>query len=759
VLATKNGMPYVREAVASLEAQTLHDYEVVVQDTTSTDGTAEFLSQLRLSNVRVASERDSGLGEAYNRAFPRCRGEIVGILDSDNLLAPDALEAVDALFLMHRTAVAIYGAVTMIDSAGQQVGSFVPEAFDQRALMRCELVPPFSSSFFHRQRCGPELRCDASLAACQDFELWLRLSDREIVRSTTVLGATRFSHKSMSRNAENYEHFCAQKIVGLERFIADRPRLQPERNAAVAGIYCWAAESILEIDGPGPRFESFVHRAAALRPEYDRLQRVRDRASDACHTAGTVKPADPRPARSAPIQRLALDSPAVSQGAAFEPLGNRGARIVTGTAPWQHAVGLRLGPAEAASGVLALVACRRGEVGVAVLAEDGSTHVSPEGMVLDGETRLVSALVDRDGEPARWLVIRNGAGDGASECDLLAVFPGSVPRVELTDEDVALALRDPVAARAGCTMRAWPEDVIAAVGATGVPLRVDRRPAPLRLPPPRALWSGAVDTAVHDAAQDLVELLDEFQPDALEQHVAVLPKDSMRSYLRMSVVRVVRLVELLRRRGFEGGEVLEVGAWLGSFSLALRRLGYDVLACDRYSSYGAAFDSNIELMRAEGIRVVSTNRESELEQIAALGRFDIVLAGAVIEHVPHTPRHFLETLYGAVRPGGTLILDTPNVARYWNRRALEGGETIFQPIEDQFLSEPPWEGHHREYTAYELRWMLERIGCEDVDVEFLDYNMLQFEELSAEHIGCLATIVEDPSQSDTLLAAGRRPVK
>jgi hypothetical protein len=74
-------------------------------------------------------------------------------------------------------------------------------------------------------------------------------------------------------------------------------------------------------------------------------------------------------------------------------------------------------------------------------------------------------------------------------------------------------------------------------------------------------------------------------------------------------------------------------------------------------------------------------------------------------------------------------------------------ECDFQPVEDQYLCDPPWEGHHREYTAKELRWMLERVGCKDVQVEFLDYNMLQFEELSAEHIECLATIVEDPSQS------------
>jgi glycosyltransferase involved in cell wall biosynthesis len=268
-------MPFVREAIASLEAQTFDDYEVVIQDAASTDGTTEFLSRLRLPNVHMVSEPDGGLGDAYNRAFPRCRGEIVGSVDADNLMVPDALETVDALFREHRTAVAIYGAVRMIDATGEQVGVFVPEAFDQRAVMRCELVPPFSTSYFHRQRCGAELRGDASLTVNQDFELWLRLSDREIVRSTTVLGATRLSPKSMSRNAANYELFCAEKIVALERFIAARPRLKPERNTAVAGVYCWAAESILGIEGPGPRFESFVERAAALRPEDERLQRVR----------------------------------------------------------------------------------------------------------------------------------------------------------------------------------------------------------------------------------------------------------------------------------------------------------------------------------------------------------------------------------------------------------------------------------------------------------------------------------------------------
>ena len=362
-------------------------------------------------------------------------------------------------------------------------------------------------------------------------------------------------------------------------------------------------------------------------------------------------------------------------------------------------------------------------------------------------------------------VFRRGRRRDAEAPSVTAVAEGVLepltisaqPSVELTDEEVILALRNPLAARASCARRTWPPEVVTAVGESVVPLDLRPPPAPWRVPPARALWSGTMEKVALEAAEDIIGLLGDFHPESLEPHVALLPDDAMRSYLRMNVVRVVRAVELMRRRGFEGGDVLEVGAWFGSFALPFRRLGYEVVACDRYMSYGDAFESHVELLRSEGVRIVSTTREGELEQIRGLGQFDVVFAGAVIEHVPHTPRHLLETLFEAVRPGGLLLLDTPNVARYWNRQMLARGETIFQPLEDQYFSEPPWEGHHREYTADELRWMLEHVGCEEPEVEFLDYNMLQFEELSAEHTECLAAIVEDPGQSDILLGAGRRP--
>jgi SAM-dependent methyltransferase len=454
------------------------------------------------------------------------------------------------------------------------------------------------------------------------------------------------------------------------------------------------------------------------------------------------------------MERLALASPSINKGAKFSPLESGGARIVTPPAPWSNAVRFPVS-IDGSGAVLALVKVRRGEVEAKLLARDGS-QVSDGSFVGDSETRLVVAQLDEAKAPARWLMIRNGARESPSECEVLAAFAGTVPIVRLADEDAALALRDPAAAKDVCARRVWPREVVSLLETHELPLRVEPPHAPLRVPPPQELWNGATEAIVLGTAEDLIELLDEFRPESLESHVALPSEAAMRSYLRMTVVRVVRLVELLRRRGIEQGKVLEVGAWLGSFSLALSRLGFDVVACDRYSSYGNAFDSYVALMRKSGVKVVSTSREHELDQISDLGQFDVVLAAAVIEHIPHTPRLFLETLFRAVRPGGIIALDTPNVARYWNRRALTHGQTIFQPLADQYDCEPPWEGHHREYTGSEMRWMLEKLGCEDVEVEFVDYNMLQFDELWPEHTECLAKIVEDPTQSDTLLAAGRR---
>lgn len=285
---------------------------------------------------------------------------------------------------------------------------------------------------------------------------------------------------------------------------------------------------------------------------------------------------------------------------------------------------------------------------------------------------------------------------------------------------------------------------------------------------------GALTASQHELPIDLTnvfrDLLGQFVTVEFERACALLPTydagimdalhrsldaDYFRKYFRQSTTRVLHLIEMLHEYGLTGGRVLEVGSLFGTFAGPLQRRGYVVTAIDRYAHFGGALDGFLGDLLASGVTVIEATREDEDARLAELGQYDAVIAMAVIEHIPHTPRFFLDALKKHVKPDGLLVLDTPNIARYWNRRRLCHGESIHQPIELQFHSDIPYEGHHREYTLGELRWMLGELGLSDIRSMAFDYNMLQFPIISREHIDALLEMIIDPSKTDTLLIGGR----
>lgn len=266
--------------------------------------------------------------------------------------------------------------------------------------------------------------------------------------------------------------------------------------------------------------------------------------------------------------------------------------------------------------------------------------------------------------------------------------------------------------------------------------------------PHMSLWTGEDERAVASTTDDIIALLER---RAELRGNGALSWENFRKYLYMNNARVCALVRDLRRRGVSG-TVLEVGSLAGSFAIPLARLGYKVTVADRYSSMGGAYDELISWMRELGITVVDTTAETEYTTIPALGRFDAVISMAVIEHIPHTPRLFLEMLRGVTKPGGILALDTPNLVNYWNRMKFAAGESVFAPIAVQYHSPLPFQGHHREYTVEEVEYMLRQIGGTDVHIETFDYNCLQFETLTRNHIDYVLSMLGDPKLAGIILA-------
>lgn len=94
-MPTKNRLALLKRAIASVEAQTLDNWELIVVNDASTDDTAAYLEQLGQENPKVrALHNDSSIGAcaSRNKAIEAARGTYITGLDDDDEFLPERLE-------------------------------------------------------------------------------------------------------------------------------------------------------------------------------------------------------------------------------------------------------------------------------------------------------------------------------------------------------------------------------------------------------------------------------------------------------------------------------------------------------------------------------------------------------------------------------------------------------------------------------------------------------------------------------------------
>ena len=95
IVPVYNVLPYIRQCLDSLVGQTAGDYEILLVDDGSTDGTAAVLEEYRdryPELIKLRRVDNGGQGRARNFAIPEARGEFLGFIDSDDSIAPDMYE-------------------------------------------------------------------------------------------------------------------------------------------------------------------------------------------------------------------------------------------------------------------------------------------------------------------------------------------------------------------------------------------------------------------------------------------------------------------------------------------------------------------------------------------------------------------------------------------------------------------------------------------------------------------------------------------
>ncbi len=122
VVPAYNSAGTITETLRSLLRQTFADFELIVVDDGSTDGTAERIARFDDPRLRVIRQRNRGLAGAHNTGIAAARGAYIGFCDADDLWLPEKLERhVDHLRANPDVGISFSGS-RMIDAAGQPIG-------------------------------------------------------------------------------------------------------------------------------------------------------------------------------------------------------------------------------------------------------------------------------------------------------------------------------------------------------------------------------------------------------------------------------------------------------------------------------------------------------------------------------------------------------------------------------------------------------------------------------------------------------------
>jgi glycosyltransferase involved in cell wall biosynthesis len=232
LLAVCNGEPYVREALSSILDQTFRDFEFVIVDDASTDGTVTTIESFGDGRIRLfRNEQNLGQVPSLNRGLREAQGEIVVRMDADDVSTPTRIERQLAV-LDGDPHVGLVGSwMTLVDERGRRVGSLRKTLSDyadfvfHTLIMRVWVSHPAAA-----YRRAPVLAAglyDEATGPAEDKDMWRKLAlarwDARIVPEELV--AYRLHDAQLSQTRASYQRSVDE--ASQERFLTE---LAPEAD-------------------------------------------------------------------------------------------------------------------------------------------------------------------------------------------------------------------------------------------------------------------------------------------------------------------------------------------------------------------------------------------------------------------------------------------------------------------------------------------------------------------------------------------------
>ena len=155
VTISYNQARFLEQAIRSVIEQDYPDVEYIVVDPGSTDGSREIIERYRDRIDKIIFEPDNGPSDGLNKGFARATGDILGFLNSDDILLPGALTQAAKAFGVSSQTDVISGHGIVVDAKGKEMRRVYSDSFNKimAGYCACILVQPstfFRSRMFNR---------------------------------------------------------------------------------------------------------------------------------------------------------------------------------------------------------------------------------------------------------------------------------------------------------------------------------------------------------------------------------------------------------------------------------------------------------------------------------------------------------------------------------------------------------------------------------------------------------------------------------
>ncbi len=232
IIPTYNRGWILKEAIDSVLDQDYTDFELIVVDDGSTDDTVEIIDAYGF-DIIVLQQNNQGVSAARNRGICASRAQLIAFLDSDDIWLPQKLARQVEFFAAHSDALICQTEETWIRN-GLRVN---PKKRHQKrsgeifepSLTLC-LVSP-SAVMIRRSLFDAVGLFDERLPACEDYDLWLRVSCRyPVYLIDEPLIIKRGGHEDQLSKAPGLDKY---RIQSLKKLIESGPLSQSQKLAAM----------------------------------------------------------------------------------------------------------------------------------------------------------------------------------------------------------------------------------------------------------------------------------------------------------------------------------------------------------------------------------------------------------------------------------------------------------------------------------------------------------------------------------------------